>query len=50
MNCRNCIYFPCLKFTCNIGDKTGCDEYKSIVQAEIENIDKKIRNDANEEI
>ena len=49
MNCKNCIYFPCLKFTCSIGNKEGCAEYKSIVQAEIENIDRKIRNDANEE-
>lgn len=50
MNCKNCIYFPCLKFTCNFGNKEGCIDYKSIVQSEIENINKKIRNDANEEV
>lgn len=50
MNCKTCIYFPCLKFTCNIGNKEGCDEYKSIVREEEEQIDKKLRNDADEEI
>lgn len=48
MNCRNCVYFPCLKFVCNIGDKTGCEEYKSIVKQELENIDKKLINNAEE--
>lgn len=40
--CCICTYFPCLKFTCNIGNKQGCDEFKSIVTNEIEKIDKKI--------
>lgn len=52
MNCRNCCYFPCYKTTCNIGNKEGCDNFKSITSKEIDNIDKlidkKVRNDANE--
>ena len=40
--CRTCLYFPCLKFTCNIGNKQGCDDFKSVVTNEIEKIDKKI--------
>lgn len=40
MNCRTCKYFPCLKFTCSLGNKEGCEDYKSIVEDEIEKIDK----------
>ena len=50
MNCKTCIYFPCLKFVCNIGNKEGCEDYKSVVRAEEEQIDKKLRNDDDEEI
>lgn len=46
MNCRNCFYFPCFKNICNIGNKQGCEDYKSIVTKEIEKID--LRNDAYE--
>lgn len=46
MNCRTCIYFPCLKYTCNIGNKEGCEDYKSIVTEEIENI----KEEENEQI
>lgn len=48
MNCRNCCYFPCYKTICNIGNKQGCDNFKSVITKEIENISKKIRNDTNE--
>ena len=38
--CRNCIYFPCTKPQCEIGQK-GCDDYESIVEAEIKKIGEK---------
>lgn len=38
--CNTCIYFPCLKTQCNLADKEGCGEYKSVSRAEMENIDK----------
>lgn len=40
--CRNCVFFPCLRPTCNIGNKEGCDNFKSIIQKELEEIDKKL--------
>ena len=43
--CRNCTFFPCLHPICNIGNKEGCDNFKSIIQKEIENINKKIGDD-----
>lgn len=47
MSCRNCTYFPCLKFVCNIGNKEGCSDYKSIVTKEIENSNKQDTNSDN---
>lgn len=43
-SCRNCKYFPCLKFECNFGSKEGCSDFKSIVTYEIEKIDNKKEN------
>ena len=37
--CKTCTYYPCLKTQCSIGNKEGCDDYKSTVQKEIERID-----------
>lgn len=48
INCKNCTYFPCLKFICNIGNKGGCSDFKSTVGKHLDKIQKKIRNDANE--
>lgn len=45
MDCRNCIYFPCFKTVCNIGNKSGCEDYKSIITYELENVDKKIEQE-----
>ena len=30
--CKNCIYFPCIKIQCEIGQK-GCNEFGSTIQA-----------------
>lgn len=35
-NCKNCTYFPCLKPQCLIGNKEGCNDFKSISQTIIE--------------
>lgn len=40
--CKTCAFFPCLKSTCNLGNKEGCDNYKSVTQKEINEIDKKL--------
>jgi len=34
--CQTCTYFPCTKLVCNIGNKEGCEEYKSVVSKMIE--------------
>lgn len=39
--CKACIYFPCLKVQCSIGNKQGCDNFISIIKHEINEIDKK---------
>ena len=36
--CRGCIYYPCLRAEI----EQGCSNYKSEVQKELENIDKKL--------
>lgn len=33
--CQTCRYFPCTKIQCNIENKEGCNDYRSIVQEEI---------------
>lgn len=38
--CQTCIYYPCTKFVCNIGNKEGCEEYESIVSREIKSLGK----------
>lgn len=38
--CRTCKYFPCTKQQCEIGQQ-GCNDYVSIVEAEIRKIDEK---------
>lgn len=40
--CRNCAFFLCLRNTCNIGNKEGCDNYQSITQKALNEIDKKL--------
>lgn len=42
-NCKNCAYFPCLNPICNIGNKEGCDDFKSVIQKEIENTEENIK-------
>lgn len=42
--CKTCTYFPCLHPQCSIGNKEGCDDYKSTVQKEIERIDNMKKN------
>ena len=27
--CRDCANFPCLKVQCSIGNKEGCEDFKS---------------------
>lgn len=39
--CKNCIYFPCLKVQCSIGNKEGCDNFVSVIEKELKEIDKK---------
>lgn len=39
--CQLCAYFPCLKFQCNIGNKEGCEDFKSYTGKKIEDINKK---------
>lgn len=39
--CRKCVYFPCLKVQCSIGNKQGCDNFVSIVKNELKKIDNK---------
>lgn len=33
--CKNCRWFPCTKFECNIGSKNGCLDFESTVQKEL---------------
>ena len=40
--CRSCAFFPCLRNTCNIVNKEGCDNYQSITQKALNEIDKKL--------
>ena len=42
--CRNCRYFPCMKVCCGI-DEEGCNDFESNVQAEIKEIDKKVKEE-----
>ena len=35
--CKTCLYFPCTKPQCEIGQK-GCNDYESTVNAEIKKI------------
>lgn len=30
MNCRECVYYPCTKPVCIMGNKRGCDNFRSI--------------------
>ena len=39
-SCKNCIHYPCTKKECDIENKNGCNEYKSIIKSAIEIIDK----------
>lgn len=39
--CKTCAYFPCYKTCCNLGNKEGCEDYKSITRKAIEDIHKK---------
>lgn len=36
-SCRTCRYFPCTKPQCEL-TKQGCNDYESIVEAEIKRI------------
>ena len=38
--CRNCIYCPCTKVQCRL-DGEVCNDYESIVTAEIKKIDER---------
>lgn len=49
MDCRNCVFFPCLKVQCSFGNKQGCEDFLSIVENELNKIDKKAI-ERNEEI
>lgn len=39
-SCRTCIYFPCTKSQCEIGQQ-GCNDYESTVTAEIKKINER---------
>lgn len=40
-DCKYCYYFPCLKVQCSFGNQEGCDNFVSIVEKELKEIDKK---------
>lgn len=38
MNCKKCIYFPCIKKQC--GENKECKDYRNIISEAIKIIDK----------